>query len=187
MLSPLPAAAQMQPAGSVIAALSGDWNQDQVPDAVLILRAAEGMADLVVLTGDPVDGLHPLITLPGVVSAGPMAGQLPGLETQSVTSFAITTQQSGIGRTAWHQRITVAWRDGGFVVAGYDYDFYDRLDLSRHGICSVNLLSGRFELTFGPGDEAAQVQRQGATDGRAFPLADLGEEFSAPACAQLFR
>ena len=77
--------------------------------------------------------------------------------------------------------------DGGFVVAGYDYSFYDRLDLSHYGGCSVNLLTSRYELTLGPGDDAAEIHREGTTEAASFPLASLTESYAPPICMDLFR
>ncbi len=186
-LVPAAAVAQTQPPGAPIAALSGDWNGDDAADAVLLLRAADGMADLVLYQGAPEDGLHPLITLPASVSAGPLAGSAPTLEARSDTSFAIVTQQTGFGRTPWTQVVTVAFRNGTYMVAGFDYDFYDRLDLSHYGGCSVNLLTGRFTLTLGPGDEAPEVHRAGPVGEAAFPLAALTDGYWPPACDALMR
>jgi hypothetical protein len=169
------------------AVLSGDWNGDEAPDAALLYAHEDGMTDLVILQGSGYRGLQPLLDLPGVIWSGPMAGQMPGFEARSDTSFAIRSEQTGVGRTPWYQWVTVAWRDGAYVVAGYDYSFYDRLDLSHHGNCSVNLLAGRYTLDHGPGDEAAEIHREGRTDDVAFPLADLREGWQARACDDLFR
>ncbi|WP_334194963.1 hypothetical protein [Pararhodobacter sp.] len=189
----LPLAAQAEPltpGGSPrqpIAAISGDWNGDEALDAAFLYPGADGLADLVVMINNQVTGLETVLALPGVVWSGPMAGQAPAFEPRSETSFAIRSEQTGIGRTPWHQWVTLAWRDGGFVVAGYDYSFYDRLDLSHYGECSVNLLTGAYTLTHGPGDEVPEITRQGSTEERGFPLADLREGWQARACDDLFR
>lgn len=189
----LPLPAQADPltltdgARQPIAAISGDWNGDEALDAALLYPGADGLADLVVMLNDQVTGLQPLLTLPGVVFAGPMAGQAPAFEPRSETSFALRSEQTGVGRTPWYQWLTLAWRDGGFVVAGYDYSFYDRLDLSHYGECSVNLLTGAYTLTLGPGEDAAEIRREGRTEERGFPLADLREGWQSRACDDLFR
>mgnify|MGYP001193138896 CR=1 FL=1 len=169
-----------------IASLSSDWNGDGHADVVLLYRTDDGMADLVLLMGDGWRGLQPALTLPGVIFAGPMAGQAPALESRNATSFALLSEQTGVGRTPWSQSLTVIWRDGGFVVAGYDYSFYDRLDLSHYGDCSVNLLTSQFTLYHGPGDEAPEVHREGTTEAVAFPLAELPTGWMAPPCGTLF-
>ena len=171
----------------IVSVLSGDWNANERPDAAILFLRDEGMADLVLYEADDVEGLQPVLRLDGQIWAGPMAGQMPRLEARSDSSFAILTTQTGVGRTPWSQAVTVAWRNGGWRVAGYDYDFYDRLDLDHYGACSVNLLTGAYTLTLGPGDGQAEVQRAGSGDDRAFALSDLTEGFQPRACQDLFR
>lgn len=195
LLAALPARADEAP-GRLIAALSGDWDGDQMTDAVTLVQAADGLADLVVHHGT-FRGLEPVLTLPAVIFAGPMAGQAPGLEAASATSFRITTEQTGIGRTPWQAALTVAWRRGAFVVAGYTYSFFDRLDLGHYGSCDVNLLTGDYTITLSPGDQqpdgtmiegsAVETHSAGHTDEAAFPLAGLTEGWQARACDVLFR
>lgn len=182
-----PALADPPGPGALVAAISGDWNGDGALDAVTLTRADGGMADLTVYRGGGVYGLEPVLTLPAVVFAGPMAGQAPGFAPRSASSFVLQSEQTGIGRTPWSAGLTIAWRGGGFVVAGYDYSFYDRLDLSHYGSCSVNLLTSRYELTLGPGDEAAEILRAGVTEAASFPLASLTEGYMPPTCMDLFR
>ncbi|MCC0074979.1 MAG: hypothetical protein H6898_00140 [Rhodobacter sp.] len=182
-----PALADPPGPGALIAAISGDWNGDDMLDAVTLTRAEDGMADLTVYRGGGIYGLDPVLTLPAVVFAGPMAGQAPSFAPRSDSSFVLQTEQIGIGRTPWSAGLTIAWRDGGFVVAGYDYSFYDRLDLSHYGGCSVNLLTSRYELTLGPGDDAAEIHREGTTEAASFPLASLTESYAPPICMDLFR
>lgn len=184
LLLATPALANGPPA--LFAALSGDWNGDGSTDAVVLVSGIDGDADLVVYDNDGYSGLTPVLVLPGVVFAGPMAGQAPQLTAHSDTSFVLSSEQSAVGRTPWTQRITIIWRDGGFVVAGYDYGFYDRLDLSHFGECSVNLLTSQFTLYLGPGDEAPEIHREGTTEASSFPLASLTAGFMATPCGDLF-
>ncbi|MFN4100300.1 MAG: hypothetical protein ACK4GT_11030 [Pararhodobacter sp.] len=184
LLAALPAFAETR----IIAALSGDWNGDGNPDAVLLMAPQTGdIADLVVMEGDGYSGLHPVLEVPQAVWGGRFAGQTPGLEPHRDTSFILHTQQTGIGRTPWEQRITVAWRGGNYLVAGFDTHFYDRNDPSRGGTCSVNLLTGDYMLRYGPGNEAPEIETAGRGDDRAFPLAELTESWQPAVCAPLFR
>jgi hypothetical protein len=179
-----PAGAEAPP--PLIAALSGDWDGNEAQEAVVLVPGIEGDADLVVYDNDGFSGLTPVLVLEGVVFAGPMAGQAPSLAPHGAGGFVLSSEQTAVGRTPWLQAVTVLWRDGGFVVAGYDYSFYDRLDLSHYGQCSVNLLTRRYTLTHGPGDEAPEVIREGATEAAAFPLADLRPGFMAAPCGDLY-
>ena len=134
-----------------LAVLSGDWNGDDVADAVILMQGPYDAADVHVFRGG-FRGLEPLLVASDAVYSGSMGGQTPSLEALTPTSFAINSEQIGMGRTPWMQRITVAYRGGDFVVAGFTYDFYDRLDLEHYGHCDVNLLTGDYEKTNGPSD-----------------------------------
>lgn len=181
-----PAVAENSIQNSVIAALSGDWTEDGVPDAAFLIRADGGMSDLLIMTGDPVDGLVPATGAIAAVFAGPMAGQTPGLVARSDTSFVVTSEQIGIGRTPWTQRVTIAYRDGSFVVAGFTYQFYDRIDPSRTGMCDVNLLNGQYQVEWGPGDEQPQHSVTGTDGPRAFPVAQLSEDTFPKPCEAFY-
>ncbi len=180
--SALPAQAESR----IVSVLSGDWNANQSADAAILFLRDEGMADLVLYEGNEMTGLEPVLRLDGVIWAGPMAGQTPRLEARSATSFAIRSTQTAIGRTPWDQHITVAWRDGMWKVAGYDYTFHDRIDLDHYGTCSVNLLTGRYTLTYGPGEGRAEVIEAGTSSSRAIALSALTEDFVPPVCSRLF-
>ncbi|MFN3955472.1 MAG: hypothetical protein ACK4LQ_13550 [Pararhodobacter sp.] len=181
-----PAAADgaMEP-GRIIAALTADWTGDGLLDAALIIRAKDGMADLVVLTGGEPAGLEPSARAEAAIFAGPMAGQTPSLAPRSDSSFVVQMEQTAIGRTPWESELTIAWRGGQFVVAGFTHRFYDRLDPERQGQCDVNLLTGRYELDYSPGTGIEPVRRSGAGEDRAFPLDALHEDYFPAVCAAL--
>lgn len=168
--------------GQLIAVLTGDWNNDGAPDAAVVQRGGDDFADLLVLTGDPVYGLQPYAHIPDLVFAGPMGGQVPRLSARSDTSFSVHSGNTGIGRSAWMQDITIAWRQDGFVVAGFTYTSYDRLDVDAGGTCDVNLLTGGYELTLAR--TVDKVQRGTRTD-RAFPLSALRAGYAPAICAPL--
>ncbi len=172
--------------GAMIAALSGDWTQDDVPDAAFLVRKERGTSDLVIMTGDSVDGLVPNSIAAEAVFAGPMAGQTPSLLARSDTSFIISSEQIGIGRSPWTRQVTIAYRDGAFVVAGFTHQFYDRIDPSRQGICDVNLLSGEYEVEWGPGDEQPRKTLTGSDGPRAFPVSQLSEDTFPTPCRALY-
>ena len=114
-----PALAEAPP--PLIAALSGDWDGNEAQEAVVLIPGVDGDADLVVYDNDGFSGLTPVLVLEGVVFAGPMAGQAPSLAPHGAAGFVLGSEQTAVGRTPWSQAVTVLWRDGGFVVAGYDY------------------------------------------------------------------
>ncbi|MEZ5752244.1 MAG: hypothetical protein R3D60_09865 [Paracoccaceae bacterium] len=181
----LPAQAQVA-VGTLLSVTSGDWNGDEYEDAAMLIQAEDGLADLIVYWGS-FQGMRADFTLPSVVFAGPMAGQTPQLRRRSDSAFDILTEQTGVGRTPWSQAITVAYRGGSLMVAGFDHGFYDRLDLSHYGNCSVNLLTNRFSLTVAPGDGAPERHDEGVTEASSFPLRDLTESFMPTICADLWQ
>ena len=183
LVSAAPAIAQE---GRLVAAISGDWNGDDELDAATITVDAEGITEFILYRGDSIDGLRPEITLHDVFWAGTMAGTLPAFQPRSDTSFAIQTQQTAIGRSPWVQHLTIAYRNGAFVVAGYDYDTYDRIDPDHFGNCSVNLLTGRYELRVNPEGPAPEYARSGETTARAIPLAELNASFTPDVCLPAF-
>jgi len=182
---PAPAPAGDGPPGRLLAALTGDWNGDGAPDLVLLVDTAEGAADLVLYLGAE-RGLNPVVTLRGAVFAGPMAGQVPSLAPRTASSFVLRSEQVAIGSTPWEQTVTVAWRDGGPVVAGFTHAFYDRLDPERQGRCDVNLLTGGWEGHYAPGTGQALRRRTGRDGPRALALAELTEGFFPSVCQELF-
>ena len=141
----LAAPALALPPQGLIAALSGDWNGDDLPDLVSLWAGEDGAA-LVLHQGNFM-GLEPVLTLPGVAFAGGMAGQMPGLSARSDTAFVLHQEQTAIGRNPWMLDLTIAWRPalGGWVVAGYSLVSYDRLDPEAGFTCDVNLVTGAYE------------------------------------------
>lgn len=73
----------------------------------------------------------------------PFAGAEPSLSLNRKNSLLIQTGNEGIGRNAWTQTVTAAFRNNQIVVAGYDYTSYDKLQEYPAVNCSVNLLTGQ--------------------------------------------
>lgn len=184
---PLPALAGSAdwPQGRVLAALSGDWNGDGEGDLVVLADGGGGTADILIHEGD-LSGLPLTHHIPGAVFAGPMAGQRPRLKAHSDSSFIIEIEQIGIGRSPWMQRLTIAHRDGDYVVAGFTHRFYDRLDPERSGHCDVNLLTGAWEGKFAPATGQPARRHSGRDGPRAFPLSALHEDYFPQICHDLF-
>jgi hypothetical protein len=72
-----------------------------------------------------------------------MYGQEPWLEASEHGSLKLYSENSAIGRERWEQILTIAYRRGAFMVAGYTYTYYDTLDPDAAGQCDVNLLTGK--------------------------------------------
>lgn len=179
-----PACAQSDP-GRLIAALSGDWNGDELPDAVLLVQGQSGDSDLQVYFGR-YQGLEHAYTLPAAIFGGAWAGQTPSLVPLTATSFAIKTEQIGIGRLPWTAQLTIAYRNDRLTVAGYSYALYDRIDPEYTASCDVNMLTGEysFYVTY-PNDRPPRAVNARTTP-QAFALQELTEGFAAPICSAMF-
>ncbi len=133
-----------------IASLSADLNGDGLSDRAQLVETPEGGdADLVIYTARPDGGEDLAVRAEKLVWVGGI-GQKPGLRVTKGGSLQVSSMNESIGRDRWYQTLTIAWRDGRFVLAGFTYSWYDTLDLGNAGTCDVNLLTGRGELTRGP-------------------------------------
>ncbi len=130
-----------------ISAVTTDWNEDGEFDRAILVDGSDDDADLYIyLSGtsnsdDETMGLH--LFKPGFAWMGTMWGQQPKLSLNDRGSLMVHTENTGIGRSAWNQKLTIAWRNKQFVVAGYTYESYDRLDPDNVVNCDLNLLTGK--------------------------------------------
>nr|CAA6824702.1 MAG: Unknown protein [uncultured Thiotrichaceae bacterium] len=131
-----------------ISAVTTDWDEDAGFDrAILVDAGHEDGADLYIYLSGAADSddenmeLH--LFKPGLAWSGTMWGQQPRLSLNDRGSLMIHTENTGVGRSAWNQKLTIAWRNNQFVVAGYTYDSYDRLDPDNVLNCDLNLLTGK--------------------------------------------
>jgi len=123
-------------AGSTTQPVDGDINRYR---AVLVETEAGG--DLYIFT-DAGDGWVEAVHAKDIVWRGAMYGQEPWLEASEHGSLKLHSENSAIGRDRWEQILTIAYRGGAFVVAGYTFSYYDTLDPDAAGQCDVNLLTG---------------------------------------------
>jgi hypothetical protein len=145
-------------ADRIVDAVVGDWNKDGASDlAVLFVPSADGEEERgtgeigigIYLRSSERDLLMPAVSLPdkfwGNAPAGTdgIYGQEPSIKATDSGSILVTTHNDAIGRDRWRQVLTIAYRAGDFIVAGFTYEYYDTLDLERHGSCDLNLLSGK--------------------------------------------
>ena len=75
-----------------------------------------------------------------------MAGRATSIEALPNGSILITSHNDSIGRDRWEQKLTIAYRNFDFVVAGYTYSSYDTLDLDNTINCDFNVLTGKGKL-----------------------------------------
>lgn len=171
------------PVEAVSAVVTADWTLDGAPDRAALVER-EGAADLYlfVSTGQDAEaadgaeggGMTLVHALPGFAWRGAAWGTQPELGLSGAGSLEVVSGNLAIGRSRWQETVTIAWRDGRFVVAGFTFESHDTLDPGLSKDCDVNFLAGR-----------------GVLDGEAFPVARRGgiplEAWSAaevpPECA----
>lgn len=72
-----------------------------------------------------------------------MAGTESSLAVSDSGSLLINQQNESVGRNRWSRTLTVAFREGKYLVAGFTLSERDTLDPNAGGSCDYNLLSGR--------------------------------------------
>jgi hypothetical protein len=179
----------------LIASACFDLIEDRNGCETVILLASEtepDTADLLVLTDRRIDPAGaPLLVARGIVFNGPLWGMSPWLEQAENGSLLVQSEQTGIGRFPWTQTLTLAWRDGEFVVAGYTRSTYDRITASSAG-CDVNLLTGDYVIeALGGGvdnqPESVLVDRTGRGAPMVLPATAWTIETPSPtACEEAF-
>lgn len=107
-----------------------------------VLSETDGGGDLYIFT-DAGEGWVETVHAKDIVWRGGMYGQEPWLEVNEHGSLKIYSENSAIGRDRWEQILTIAYRGGEFLIAGYTFSYYDTLDPDAAGQCDVNLLTGK--------------------------------------------
>lgn len=146
-LAPLSSHAAIQKVdlAQVISVATGDWNKDGGIDRAFLVAPDNDEQDvgLYIYLG----GASTLPTFeifkPNLVWSGAMWGTTPSLTLGQSGSLEVQSANESIGRHRWNQKLTLAYRNGAFMVAGYTYNSYDTLDLSAGLSCDVNLLTGK--------------------------------------------
>ncbi|SIP97737.1 hypothetical protein SAMN05880582_101242 [Rhizobium sp. RU20A] len=148
LLPALPAAAQLLDPDRIVAAATGDFDKDGTNDLVLLVAPAQDKADedhgvYLFLTGET-GKLTLKEIVPNLVwGAYDLFGQNASLEAMANGSFVIVSHNDAIGRDRWEQRLTIAYRNNEFAVAGYTYTGYDTLNPDAAQSCDINMLTGK--------------------------------------------
>lgn len=135
--------------GDIIDAAIGDWNRDGLDDlAVLAVTGPkENMkVGVYVYFREPqTEGslLRLVLAVPDKVWGGRFHGQEPSVVALKNGSIAIETRNFAIGRDRWEHTISLAWRNGRFLVAGLTFKSYDTSQERESLTCDLNLLTGK--------------------------------------------
>lgn len=148
-LSTVAAHAETIETSSILSAASGDINQDGRTDLVMLVANKDN--DIINIHFFLRDGEHDLLRpdtvardkIWGNVSLDGSFGSDPTVEIMPNGSVAINSMNEGIGRSRWREKLTIAYRNSDFIVAGFTYDYYDTLDLDANGNCDFNVMTGK--------------------------------------------
>ncbi|WDZ77870.1 hypothetical protein PWG15_05025 [Ensifer adhaerens] len=147
LLPAVASAAEAIDPGRIVSAATGDWDKDGDTDLALIIRPAEGSDEdngvYLYLAGDS-GALELKSAIPNKIwGQFDLVGQAPSIEALPNGSLVITSHNDAIGRDRWEQKVTVAYRNFEFVVAGYTHSSYDTLDPNNTSQCDLNVLTGK--------------------------------------------
>jgi hypothetical protein len=134
----------------VLSAVTGYWNGDGSADrAVLIAHKPDPEEDELVFSelylflSDAEHESMPLaLHKKNPAWSGDLGGTLPHLEIDRHGNLVIVSQNDAIGRDRWQQWLTIAYKDGEFVVAGFHYEATDSLRPKYRLQCNVDLFAG---------------------------------------------
>lgn len=139
----------------IIFAATGDWDKDGSSDLAMLVAPVEGSdednAVYIYLNDGHTDRLKlKTVVLNKVWGDLIMAARAPSITALENGSILITTHNDSIGRNRWEQKLTIAYRNFDFVVAGYTYTSYDTLDPDNTTDCDFNVLTGKGKLNGKP-------------------------------------
>ncbi|MEM7015808.1 MAG: hypothetical protein AAF512_00555 [Pseudomonadota bacterium] len=134
----------MIPSKNILSIVQNDWTQDGGFD-LAVLYSAEAKPDQTNLRlyVSASGNLVTFVTLENAAWQGAMAGTAATLTLNAAGSLVVNSGNESIGRHRWNQKLTIAWRNNTFVVAGFTYIARDTLDPNYSLECDVNLLNGR--------------------------------------------
>lgn len=170
LLLPAAAPAQGIDPARIAAVITTDWTGEGSRDRALLVEAEAG-ADLWILENLDQGRARPVVAR-NFVWRGEAWGTEPSLALSPQGSLLVIAQNDAIGRSRWRTTLTLAFRGGRLVVAGYTAETRDTLDLTE-STCDVNLLTGRGTLDGRPIRTAL----------RAVPATDWTAETTVPECA----
>ena len=133
----------------VLASVTGDFNDDAIPDRALLVEG-ESFVDLVIFTGDGAGGMTEAARGRGMIWTGEMWGTFPALELDDDGQLTAIHQNEAIGRDRWREVFTIGWHAGAFAVVRYGWESYDTLEPDKAGGCEVDFLTGEASVNGAP-------------------------------------
>lgn len=142
---PVPGAPPAVPPAKVVSATSGAWTDDgTLGRAVLIDDPDNSSVDLVIYSGNVsnADSMKLAAFAHDIASSGNMSGNTAELRQTQKGALQVYSENTAVGRDKWERTMTLAFRNGRFVVAGVTMTSYDDLKPNSGVSCDLNYLSG---------------------------------------------
>lgn len=194
--SPFCGAALAEPIESqkIITALTGDFNGDGATDLAMIVETEPtAPMDLYFFLRDKE---HNFLKPAGIVREqihGEWNGyDRPGYEA-SDTEPELTALPNGSirlylpampqGSERTNETLTIAWRNGAFIVAGYAYDYHDYLKDNVESACDYNVLTGKGKSSKKQPD-GTTVHKTVSVEGKVIPFAEWNTGTGFAACGE---
>lgn len=130
---------------NVLGVITNDWNDDGGMDRAVLVAPENDDDDVglyLYLSDDASPPPQLNIFKPNLAWSGSLWGTTPRLALGRSGSIEVHSMNEAIGRHRWNQKLTIAYRNNTFVVAGYTYQSYDTLDPNTEFSCDLNLLTG---------------------------------------------
>ena len=130
---------------NILSVVTTDWNGDGSFDRAVLAFSKDDPSEtelFIYLSDLSRNGMKLAVHKKNIAWLGALWGTLPSLEMNKSGSLIVTSLNDSIGRNRWTQKLTIAYRNNIFVVAGYTYVSYDTLDPKNNLSCDVNLLAG---------------------------------------------
>jgi hypothetical protein len=125
----------------VLASVTGDFNDDALPDRAVLVES-EPFVDLLIFAGDGTGGMAEAARGEGMIWTGEMWGTFPALELDEDGQLIAIHQNESVGRDRWREVFTIGWHGGAFAVLRYGWESYDSLDPETASACEVDFLTG---------------------------------------------
>ncbi|MFK0690734.1 hypothetical protein ACFX5Q_21395 [Mesorhizobium sp. IMUNJ 23033] len=178
----------------IITAATGDFNRDGATDLVMIVETQPSdPMDVHFFLGDKE---HNYLKPAGVVREqvyGEWNGyDRPGYENSDTEpeltalpngsiKFYLPAMPQGSERT--NKTLTVAWREGAFIVAGFAYDHDDALKENSKSSCDYNVLTGKGKSSKQQPD-GKTVRKKVSVEGAVIPFAEWNAGTGFSACGE---
>ncbi|MCB2264322.1 MAG: hypothetical protein LGR52_15485 [Candidatus Thiosymbion ectosymbiont of Robbea hypermnestra] len=129
--------------GRVIDVVTADWNGDHTKDRALLLETdTENGIDLLIYLSTAEGERTLSVHVKDLAWQGRLAGTRAAIQLNKRGSILIESGNQAIGRNRWRHRLTIAYRDNRFIVAGFTSHSFDTLDPEATVSCDLNYLTG---------------------------------------------